>query len=118
MGESTFEFSVNERRRHIGRCGRQMSGPELMEIQDLAKLTQHSDAAHFGAAAKLDVGGHRERITSQAGAMQMLLESTCVARPVPRKEFTQSDNAMKAYWEEWGNLEAKETWDWDSLVVR
>ena len=37
----------------------------------------------------------------------------CTSRS--KKEFTQSDNAMKAYWKEWGNLEAKETWDWNSL---
>ena len=42
--------------------------------------------------------------------------SILVHRPVSRSEYLDNPKAMEAYWKEWSNLEARETWDWSSLT--
>ena len=42
--------------------------------------------------------------------------SILAARPVSRNEYLNNENAMKAYWKEWTNLERKGVWRWSTLV--
>ena len=40
----------------------------------------------------------------------------CAARPVAKNEYLVSEDAMKAYWKEWNNLETKNVWRKETLV--
>ena len=52
---------------------------------------------------------HRVRL-GESGLPPLLIH-----RPVSRREYQGHPEAMKAYWKEWKNLEARGTWDWSTL---
>ena len=100
----------------------QLSGDELREHSDLVALTIHSEPPRIHATTSL--AEHVVHGRSQQWRQRQKMEDTTpfrlpfsllVARPVSRNEYIGDAKAMEAYWKEWQNLEAKQTWDWDTL---
>ena len=87
---------------------------------ELRGLTEHSAPPRFLNSSDLTPESsfgrtrkfrHRDNIPGSPA----LPFSILVARPVSRGECLDNPKAMDAYWKEWRNLEAKQTWDWSTL---
>ena len=78
----------------------------------LLNATDFSEHDNFTMRSK--VGRHRNRVRPEP----ILPYNILVARSVSRSEFLNNDDAMKAYWKEWQNLESKQVWRWETLVER
>jgi hypothetical protein len=80
-----------------GACG--MSAAAVIE-----KMVKQSGKQQAGAHAH-----------AQNFPRPLLPAGAFTTRPVSKNEFSKNDTAMKAYWKEWNNLEAKGVWDWSTL---
>ena len=78
----------------------------------LLRDTDFSEHDNFTMRSKL--GQHRNRVRPET----IMPYNVLVARSVSRNEFLHKEDAMKAYWKEWSNLENKKVWRWETLVER
>lgn len=74
--------------------------------------TDFSEHDNFTMRSKL--GQHRNRVRSEP----IMPYNVLVARSVFWNEFLHNEDAMKAYWKEWNNLENKQVWRWETLAER
>ena len=86
----------------------------------MAGVSTHSSPPRIGDPSDLDLlmngrtaaPRHRPKISDRMSGLPF---NVLVHRLVSRKEYLENGKAMNAYWREWNNLEARYTWDWNSL---